>query len=138
MIVRFNKSSLIDTHTNPNSAIGVEGDLHSAGSNKVSEVEKIVGDAKRKVSEGGAALGVSGSNSGKGHDPVPVDSQAVEADDVDRMERVVEEDPTLTESEEANELTPSGADQIDEETRSKIKGLPYGTSPKAQSNSGPK
>lgn len=123
MIVRFNKTALLDSHANPSSAIGVEGDLISTGPNKISEVEKIVGDAHRKVAEGGAQLGISGSNSGKGHDPVPVEEQL---GDLDRMERVVEEEPQLVESEEANEMTPSGADQIDDETKSTLKGLPAG------------
>lgn len=67
MIVRLNKTALQESATSK--PIGVEGDKgHTAG--KISEVEKIVADAKRKVEEGGApGLGVSGSNSGKGHDP---------------------------------------------------------------------
>lgn len=133
MIVRFNKTALLDTHQNPQSAIGVEGDPTTGGPNRISEVDKIVGDAHRKVNEGGAQLGVSGSNSGKGHDPVPVEEQLNE---MERMERVIEEEPQLVETEEANELTPSGVDQIDDETKSKIKGLPVGVGPNSEAGNG--
>lgn len=70
MVVRFDKSALLATTKEPSSAIGVEGDpLSHPG--KISEVDKIVGDAKRKVAADGVpGVGVSGSNSGKGHDPV--------------------------------------------------------------------
>lgn len=70
MIVRLHKTAIQETATTK--SIGVEGDKgHTTG--KVSEVEKIVADAKRKVVEGGApVVGVSGSNSGKGHDPATV------------------------------------------------------------------
>lgn len=74
MIVRLNKNALQETAASR--PIGVEGDKGHSTS-KVSEVEKIVADAKRKVVEGGApAVGVSGSNSGKGHDPVARSPQA--------------------------------------------------------------
>ena len=75
MVVRFNRSS-----PNPSTdLIGVEGDPYTTtqtgtGSKPkklVSEAEKIVNEAKKKVeAEGGVGVGVSGSNSGKGHDPV--------------------------------------------------------------------
>lgn len=49
----------------------------------MSEAEKIVNEARKKVeSEGGVGVGVSGSNSGKGHDPVFVKSDAVGEDAV--------------------------------------------------------
>lgn len=94
MIVRLNKSAHLTTSKEPSSAIGVEGDALSAAG-KISEAEKIVGEAKRKVQEDGVpGVGVSGSNSGKGHDPKPI----VEQEDSKRanMEKVVEEDPILT------------------------------------------
>ncbi|KHJ35561.1 putative protein phosphatase 2c [Erysiphe necator] len=68
MIVRFNKSALITAIQNLESAIGVEGDP-TCTPGKVSEVEKIVSDAKRKALEDGASsVGISGSNFGQGHD----------------------------------------------------------------------
>lgn len=77
MVVRFDKSALLTTAKEPASAIGVEGDpLCLPG--KISEVEKIVGDAKRKVAEDGVpGVGVSGSNSGKGHDPKAIDEEPI-------------------------------------------------------------
>ena len=77
MVVRFDKTALLATAKEPASAIGVEGDpLCLPG--KISEVEKIVGDAKRKVAEDGVpGVGVSGSNSGKGHDPKAIDEEPV-------------------------------------------------------------
>jgi protein phosphatase PTC1 len=102
MIVRFNKLALIDTHTNKTAAIGVEGDI-ALGTGKISEVDRIVATAKRKVEAGGDGTGISGSNSGKGHDPVASDSQQSERKS---MEKVVEEDPTLVDAEATNELAP--------------------------------
>ena len=122
MIVRFNKTALLTTAKEPSSAIGVEGDILSP-SGKISEVEKIVGDAKRKVQEDGVpGVGVSGSNSGKGHDPKPI----VEQEEVKRvsMEKVVEEEPGLVEG-DAPEMDVDGADALDAETRENLK-LPQG------------
>lgn len=111
MIVRFNKSALAKATQEPGSAIGVEGDPSCVpGRNKISEVEKIVGDAKRKVQdEGVPGVGVSGSNSGKGHDPkMPEAASGMTGE----MESVVEEEPGLVEA-DANEpkskLPESGA-----------------------------
>lgn len=69
MVVIFNKSALINTSKDSSAAIGVEGDPTSRPG-EISEADKIVGNAKRKAQEDGATtLGISGSNSGKGHDP---------------------------------------------------------------------
>lgn len=122
MIVRFNKTALLDTYNNPASALGVEGDPTSTPG-RMSEVDKIVGDAKRKVQEEGVpGIGVSGSNSGKGHDPK---APAEEEEKFGRisMEKVVEEEPGLTEG-DAPEMNLDGAKAISPETRSTIKGLP--------------
>jgi len=81
MVVRLNRNALITASKEPQSAIGVEGDqpLESSSASsdtntkRVSEASKIVSDAKRKVDlEGGSSVGVSGSNSGKGHDQQPL------------------------------------------------------------------
>lgn len=74
MIIRFNKQAILENQNNKDNAIGVEGDASTPISpGKVSETEKIVGTTKQKIAEGGApALGVSASNSGKGHDPEPI------------------------------------------------------------------
>jgi len=122
MIVRLNKSALINTTKEPSSAIGVEGDPPSLPG-KISEVDKIVGDAKRKVQEDGMpALGVSGSNSGKGHDPQVIE----EAEQVKRssMEKVIEEEPSLVEG-DAPEMDLQGGKAASPETRMKLK-LPEG------------
>jgi len=104
MVVRFDKTALLTTAKEPSSAIGVEGDpLSHPG--KISEVEKIVGDAKRKVAEDGVpGIGVSGSNSGKGHDPQAIDDEA----SANVMEKVIEEEPSLVEgdSPELNQEPP--------------------------------
>lgn len=57
--------------------IGVEVDPASM-TGKISETEKIVGDVKRQIEEGGSAVGVSASNSGKGHDPIHPDNESAE------------------------------------------------------------
>jgi protein phosphatase PTC1 len=123
MIVRFNKSALINTTKEPSSAIGVEGDPNSV-SGKVSEVEKIVGEARRKVQEDGVpGVGVSGSNSGKGHDP-KMPSEEEENSRRQNMEKVVEEEPGLVEG-DPPELNVSGAQAVRPETRNQLK-LPEG------------
>ncbi|PSS00929.1 phosphatase 2C-like domain-containing protein [Coniella lustricola] len=66
MIVRFDKEALVESQNNEN--IGVEVDPAST-TGKISEAEKIVGDIKKQIEEGGNAVGVSASNSGKGRDP---------------------------------------------------------------------
>jgi protein phosphatase PTC1 len=112
MIVRFNKSALQTATKEPSSAIGVEGDP-TCVPGKISEVDKIVGDAKRKVAEDGVpAVGVSGSNSGKGHDP-----KVVEERERISMEKVVEE--------EAGEVDMKGATAASPETRMELQ-LPEG------------
>ena len=125
MIVRFDKTALMDAYNNKSDAIGVEGDPSSV-SGKPSEVDKILGDAKRKVQEDGVpGVGVSGSNSGKGHDPI------VHDEDVFRrtsMEKVVEEEPGLVEG-DTPEMTPDGVEAISPETRSTLtKGIPEDSS----------
>jgi protein phosphatase PTC1 len=119
MIVRFNKSALVTATKEPLSAIGVEGDPNWIPG-KISEADKIVGDAKRKVAEEGVpGVGVSGSNSGKGHDPKPVDERI-------SMEKVVEEEPGLVEGDETvNEVDMKGAEAASPETRLKLQ-LPEG------------
>jgi protein phosphatase PTC1 len=66
MIVRLDKDGALDSQRdNP---IGVEGDAPGAAGS-VSEAEKIVGAIKRGIADGGLpAVGVSASNSGKGHE----------------------------------------------------------------------
>jgi protein phosphatase PTC1 len=121
MIVRFNKSALLTTAKEPSSAIGVEGDPLSLPG-KISEVDKIVGEAKRKVQEDGTpGIGVSGSNSGKGHDP-----KAIEEDE--QVKRIsmekVEEEPGLTDGDDP-EMDIQGADATPIEIRNNLH-LPEG------------
>lgn len=126
MIVRFNKAALLTTAKEPSSAIGVEGDPHSIPG-KPSEVDKIVGDAKRKVQEDGVpGVGVSGSNSGKGHDPKMPEDAAMDDSVKQRieMEKVVEEEPGLVEGEDS-EMSMEGIESMSPDTQTKLK-LPEG------------
>jgi protein phosphatase PTC1 len=132
MLVRFNKSALLSS-LEPSSAIGVEGDLPSHAG-KVSETEKIIGEAKRKNAEDGfPGLGVSGSNSGKGHDPVAVDEMGDGTGDEGKgfdkgvsMEKVVEEEADLVRGEPGPELDLKGAEAIEPEVKKTLK-LPEGS-----------
>lgn len=101
MIVRFNKVALMDSVNHKTPAIGVEGDL-GVSVGKVSEVDKIVGDARRKVEAGGDGVGVSGSNSGRGHDSKLEDGTT--GSEKQSMQKVIEEDPSLVEGDMSNEL----------------------------------
>lgn len=69
MIVRFDRTAVLDTQNNRENPIGVEGDSTAAGAT-ASEADKIVGSAKQKIADGTLApVGVSASNSGRGRDP---------------------------------------------------------------------
>jgi protein phosphatase PTC1 len=121
MVVRLNKSALITTSKDSSAAIGVEGDPLSA-SGKISEAEKIVGEAKRKVEvDGVPSVGVSGSNSGKGHDPKAIEQM----DGRVSMEKVVEEEPDLVRGEPGPEMDLAGAQAVPSITRENLK-LPEG------------
>ncbi|KFY23510.1 hypothetical protein V493_05819 [Pseudogymnoascus sp. VKM F-4281 (FW-2241)] len=90
MIVRLNRSAILDTANNHLSSIGVEGDP-VGGPGRLSEADKLVAEARRKAEEEGVqCVGVSGSNSGKGHE------QRKYEDDpnakTSSMEKVVEEE----------------------------------------------
>jgi protein phosphatase PTC1 len=127
MIVRLNRGATLETATNKASPIGVEGD-HSDSTGKISEVEKIVGDARRKVQEDGVpGVGISGSNSGKGHDPSS-DNLDEDAFKKISMERVVEEEPGLVEG-DTPEMSPEGANAISPDIRNSMtKGIPQSRS----------
>ncbi|CZR56954.1 related to phosphoprotein phosphatase 2C [Phialocephala subalpina] len=119
MIVRFNKAALLTTTKEPSSAIGVEGDPHSIPG-KPSEVDKIVGDARRKVQEDGfPGVGVSGSNSGKGHDPKMPDEDETVKQRME-MEKVVEEEPGLVEGDDSK-MSMEGVEAVSPNTRTKLK-----------------
>jgi protein phosphatase PTC1 len=107
MVVRFDKEALVETQNNNDGLIGVEGD-EAGSSAKPSEADKIVSDIKQKIAEGGTpAIGVSASNSGRGHDSVAVLSSD-EAFKRTTIEGSVEEEPAFV-SDESLETTPDGS-----------------------------
>lgn len=97
MIVRFQMEAVFESQNNRDNPIGVEGDP-ALTSGKISEVEKIVGDVKKQVAEGGAAVGVSASNNGKGHDPVRPDNTSGDFTPT-ALSGSLEEEPQDTDSE---------------------------------------
>lgn len=74
MVIRFDREALLEIQNNKDRAIGVEGDAPSSAAATsakvgVSETEKIVNAARARNAEGSESpLGVSASNSGRGHD----------------------------------------------------------------------
>lgn len=103
MIVRLDKSALLNSAKgDAATAIGVEGD-QPAGSvpGRMSEVDKIVANAKRKAqTDGVPSLGVSGSNSGRGHEPLFAgEPEPLSKNDME-MEKVVEEEADDDEEED--------------------------------------
>lgn len=95
MIVRFDKDALLESQQNEGSRVGVEGD-QDAAPGKVSEVERIVGATKKQIADGGPAIGVSASNSGRGHDPIPLDDESGDASFTPTsIEGSVEEHPPI-------------------------------------------
>jgi protein phosphatase PTC1 len=124
MIVRFNKSALMTATKEPASAIGVEGDPNSIAG-KISEADKIVGEARRKVQEEGVpGIGVSGSNSGKGHE-LKMPKEEEEIGRRRNMEKVVEEEPSLVQSDGSPEVELVGAEATNTEA-TKTSKLPEG------------
>ncbi|KAL2271482.1 hypothetical protein VTJ83DRAFT_853 [Remersonia thermophila] len=124
MVIRFDREALLNMQNNKDRAIGVEGDNPSPGGGEsgrggISEAEKIVNAAKAKIAEGSEpAVGVSASNSGRGHDPPtppPVSSSSVEegekaADFVPTvLEGPVEEEPASIEDGQPSQPSSSSA-----------------------------
>ncbi|KAI2626450.1 PP2C-domain-containing protein [Hypoxylon sp. NC1633] len=104
MIVRFDKTALLEHQNNKENPIGVEGDTTST-SGKLSEAEKIVISTKQKIAEGDTpAIGVSASNSGRGHDPIPIEDGDTFKPTI--IEGPVEEEPPTLEDSDAPEVTP--------------------------------
>lgn len=97
MVVRFQKDALLESQNNRDNPIGVEGD-NILASGKISETEKIVGDVKKQIAEGGTAVGVSASNNGKGHDPVLPENASSDATTT-TISDSLEEEPEDTDSE---------------------------------------
>jgi protein phosphatase PTC1 len=114
MIIRLDRDGLVQSQNNKNSPIGVEGDAGTS-TGKVSEAEKIVRETKQKIAEGGTpAVGVSASNSGRGHDPIPIDEGGFKPTALDGS---VEEESSSDEDdedegdeeEESPKVTPDGS-----------------------------
>lgn len=102
MIVRFDKAALLKSQQNKDSAIGVEGDAADVAG-KVSEADKIVNSTKQMIAEGGAAaVGISASNLGRGHDPIPIDDG--ETFKPTTINGPVEEEPASIEESDAPEV----------------------------------
>ena len=116
MIVRFNKTALLESQNNKSIAIGVEGDA-SVAIGKVSEVDKIVISTKQKIADGTPAVGVSPSNSGRGHDPQPIDEGEFKPTTIRGS---VEEEPASIEDSDQPEVVkdaiPSTAAKTGDET----------------------
>ncbi|KAK7737021.1 mgpp2cl-1, protein phosphatase 2C-like protein 1 [Cytospora paraplurivora] len=72
MVVRLNKDALLESQNNKDYRVGVEGD-QAAAPGKIGEVDRIIGATKKQIADGGSTIGISASNSGKGHDPIPLD-----------------------------------------------------------------
>ena len=105
MIVRFDKQALLENQNNKENPIGVEGDS-AVAPGRVSETDLIVNSTKQKIAEGGSpAVGVSASNSGRGHEPVPVEDGESSSFVPTMIEGPVEEEPSSID--DSPEVTPS-------------------------------
>jgi len=98
MIIRLDKEAVLEKQSNK---IGVEGD--PPASSGISEVEKIIVTTKQKIAEGDVpAVGVSASNSGRGHDPATLEGGDASFTPT-IIEGSVEEEPSsIEESPEVN------------------------------------
>ena len=97
MVVRFEKEATIQSQNKKDRGVNSEN-----GSAKVSEVDKLVNETKQKIAEGSApAVGISPSNSGRGHDPIPVGEEEFVPTTLDGA--VLEEEPSaISDDEEDN------------------------------------
>lgn len=101
MIIRFDKAALMEQQNNKD--VGVETEKSAA---KVSEADKIVAEAKQKIAKGtSSGVGVSASNSGRGHDPVAISGDGTEFVPTTLRGRL-EEEPSAVEDEEAESAPP--------------------------------
>ncbi|KAI1777641.1 PP2C-domain-containing protein [Hypoxylon cercidicola] len=102
MIVRFDKAALVEQQHNKENPLGVEGDS-TGKSGKVSEADKIVSSTKQKIADGDTpAIGVSASNGGRGHDPIPIEDGDAFKPTI--IEGPVEEEPASLEDSDAPEV----------------------------------
>jgi len=102
MVVRFDKAALMEHQTNKDVGVETEG----ASNKKVSEADKIVAETRQKILDGHASdVGVSASNSGRGHDPVAVEHEGtfVPTTLSDRLE----EEPSAIDEEEDTQASTS-------------------------------
>lgn len=100
MIVRFEQDAIL--HAQNSKEVGVEAENGRAS---ISEVDKIVNDAKQKIADGSTKpVGVSPSNSGRGHDTVPVDDGDFVPTTLDGT--VLEEEPDSISDADSPEITP--------------------------------
>ncbi|WQF75158.1 Putative PPM-type phosphatase, divalent cation binding, protein phosphatase 2C family [Colletotrichum destructivum] len=108
MIVRLDKEALLESQNDKENAIGVE--RPPANPAKVSEAEKIIRETKQKIAEGGApAVGVSASNSGRGHDPASIDNGDFKPTTLDGT---LEEEPGPIDDGDSPEIEPDAVPAI--------------------------
>lgn len=101
MVVRFDKAALIEHQTNKDVGVETGSDL----GNKVSEADKIVAETKQSIIEGSSSgIGVSASNSGRGRDPVAIESEGNFVPTT--LAEHLEEEPSAIEEEEDTEAAP--------------------------------
>lgn len=95
MIVRLDKEALLQSQNQKD--VGVESDN---GPKVVSEADKIIKETKQKIADGSTpAVGVSPSNSGRGHDAVSVEEKEFVPTSLGGT--VVEEEPAVISDEES-------------------------------------
>jgi protein phosphatase PTC1 len=112
MIVRLDKDGLVQSQNNKD--VGVETE---SGLKAVSEVDKIVQETKQKIAEGSApAVGVSASNSGRGHD-----SLAGEEFVPTTLDGTVEEEPTTISDDDRPKTTQDSENPTTETTTTNTK-----------------
>lgn len=101
MIIRLDKEALVQSQSNQDA--GIESGENSV---KISEADKIINETKQKIADGSnPAMGVSPSNSGRGHDPITIE------DGTDfvptSLEEAVEEEPETIDAADSPEVTPA-------------------------------
>ncbi|KAG9252610.1 protein phosphatase 2C ABI1 [Emericellopsis atlantica] len=102
MVVRLEKDATMQSLREKDT--GVE---HEKGAAKISEADKLVGETKQKIEDGtNPAIGVSASNSGRGHDPVRPEDSSDGFVPTTLDDSVAEEEPLAAGESDSPEATP--------------------------------
>jgi protein phosphatase PTC1 len=114
MVVRFEKDATLQSLREKDTGIETE-----RGTAKISEADKLVSETKQNIEQGtNPAIGVSASNSGRGHDPVSLEDGSETFVPTTLDGAVAEEEPLAADTSESPEATP-GTEMVEGKDKDK-------------------